>query len=195
MINKPPLSWLHGGGVTECSAPVFLGFRIPAAAWFTMVWFVHLWRGGTRRLRVSTFRLGRWQWHLMMCLVCFIFPLMACFCPTRLSHGTTRWIRWWRTWGLIRVMLFLRWLVPKVHIADLATWGGFSRSVCCSSWHWRMSMVWLRRCGTRLSAYICYTWWGSRSSLARAKLLWMLSTWGTLETLMLLLHFHAELRH
>jgi len=61
------------------------------------------------------------------------------------------------TWGLIRVMFFLRWLVSKVHIPDLATWGGFSRSVCCSSWRWRMSMVWLKRCRccrTRLFAYI-----------------------------------------
>jgi len=28
----------------------------------------------------------------------------------------------------------------------------------------------------RLSAYICYTWWGSRSSLTRASGLWMLCT-------------------
>jgi len=33
-----------------------------------------------------------------------------------------------------------------------------------------------------MSAYICYTWWGSHSSLARAKMLWMLTTRGTLET-------------
>jgi len=198
MIKRPPLSWLLGGGVTDCRAPVFLGFRIPATAWLTTGWYVHLWRGGTRRLWVSTFHLGRWQWHLMMCPVCCISPLMACFCPTRVSHGTMQWIWWWITWGLIRVMLLLRWLRQKVHIADLDTWRGFSRSVFCSSYRWRMSMVWLRRCegcGTRLSAYICYTWWGSPSSLTRAKILWMLSTWGTLETLMLLLIIHGELRH
>jgi hypothetical protein len=50
-------------------------------------------------------------------------------------------------------------------------------------------------CGTRLSAYICYTLWGSRSSLTRAPLLWMLSTSGTLEALILLLIIHGELRH
>jgi len=159
MIKISHLSWLHSGGVTDCRALVLVGFRIPATAWLTTVWFVQ--RGGTRRLRVSTFRLGRWQWHLMMCHVCCISPLMACFCPTSLSHGTMRWIWWWRTWGLIRVMLLWRWLVPELHVADLATLGGFLRSVCWSSWRWRMSMMWLRRCGrcgTRLSAYICYTW-------------------------------------
>jgi len=196
MINIPPWSWLHSGGMRDCSALVFLGFKIPATTWCTTVWFVLLWRGDTRRLRVSTFRLGGWQWHLMMCPVCCISPLRACFCPTSSSHRTTQWIRWWGTWGLIWVMLFLRWLIPKVHIFNLAPWGWFSRSVCWSSWRWRMSMVWLRRCGacgTKLSAHIFYTWSGSRSSLTRAKLMWMLSTWGTIKTLILLLNFHGEL--
>jgi len=58
MINKPPRSWLHGGSVTDCSAPILVGFRILATTWLTTVLFVLLWRGGTRRLRVSTFRLG-----------------------------------------------------------------------------------------------------------------------------------------
>ena len=190
----PYLSWMYGGGMPNCRAQVLVSFRIPSTARLTTSWYVLLWRGDTRRLRVSTFRSERWQWHLMMCLVCCIFPLMACFCPIVVSHGTRRWTGWWSIWGQIRVTLYLRWIRPKVHIVDSATWGRFSRSVCWSSWSWRLSMVWLRRCGgcgTRLSAYICYTWWGSRSSLTRTPL----STWGTLETLILLLVIHGELRH
>ena len=193
MMKKPNLSWLHGGGKTNCRTPAFLGFMIPTTTWLTTVWFVPLWRGDTRRLLASTFRLGSWRSHLMMWHVCCISPLTACSCPTDSYHGTRRW-KWWRhTWGLIWVMLLLRSKRPKVHIADLATYRGFSRSIWRSSWRWRLSMVvWLRRCrgyGTRLSAYICYTWWGSHSSLTRARMLWMLSTWGTLETLILLLVF------
>jgi len=59
MMKKPNLSWLHGGGKANCRTPAFLGFRIPATTWLTTVWFVPLWRGGTRRLLASTFRLGR----------------------------------------------------------------------------------------------------------------------------------------
>jgi len=162
-----------------------------------MVWFVPSWRGGTRILPASTFRFGRWQSHLMIWPVCCISPLTACSCPTGPYHGTRRWNWWRRTWGLVWVILLKRSKRPKVHIADLATWRGSSRSVWRNRGIWKPSMVWLRRCGgcgTRLSAYICYTWWGSRSSLTRASGLSMLCTWGTLETLILLL-LGGELRH
>ena len=165
MIQRPPISWLHGGEKTDFMAPILVGFRILATTWLTKVSFVPLWRGGTRRLRASTFLLGRWHWHLIMCHVCCVSPLMACFCPTRPYHGTRWWNGWRRTWGLIRVKLLLRWRRPKVHIADLATCRWFSSSIWRSSWSWRLSMVvWLRRwggCGSRLSAYIYYTWWGN----------------------------------
>jgi len=90
------------------------------------------------------------------------------------------------------------WSGDALKEVDLATWRGISRSVWRSRGIWWPSMVWLRRCGgcrTSVSVYICYTWWGSRSSLTRASGLWMLSTWGTLETLVLLLVIHGELRH
>jgi len=170
MIKKPSLSWLQSGGRTDCMAPALVGSRIPATTWLAMVWFVPLWRGYTRRLPASTFCLGRWQSHLMMWPVCCISPLTACSCSTGPFHRTRRWNWWRRTWGLVRVMLLKRSKRPKVYIADLATWRGSSRSVWRSRWIWKPSMVWLRRCrgcGTTLSAYICYTWRGSQSSLTR----------------------------
>ena len=61
--------------------------------------FVERWHGETSSLHLP---FGEMSWHLMICHVCCISPLRACFCPTSSSHGTTRWTLWWRTWGLIQ---------------------------------------------------------------------------------------------
>jgi len=53
--------------------------------------------------------------------------------------------------------------------AHIATYKEFLRSVFWSNKRPTMMVIRLRcnKCGTRLSAYICSTWWVSRSSLTR----------------------------
>jgi len=197
MITKTRLWWQHGGGMMDWEPPLFSGCRISATTRLTTDCVMHLWSGGTRRHWAPIFRLGRWQWHLMMCHVCCISPLMVCFCPTRVWQGPRLWRWWWSIWGLIWGDTLKEVTDTKGGHADLATWGEFSKSVFWSCWRRTMRVIWFwcRSCGSRLSAYICYTWWITHSSLTRTRIMWMLLIWSTSEIRSLWLVMHGELLH
>ena len=77
MMKKTPLGWQHDGLMIPQEPPVLNGCRIPTTVLLTMDCIIPLLRYGTRRHLTSIHRLEQWQWHLMMCPVCWQWQLMT----------------------------------------------------------------------------------------------------------------------
>jgi len=86
--------------------------------------FVERWHEET-----SSFHLGRWQWHLMMCLVWCISPSRACYWTTMVQFPGLMLIWWCSCWGLMWPRPRSKWKRQMVSMHVLDGWQIFSMSV------------------------------------------------------------------
>lgn len=100
----------------DARAMYFSGYNMPVILSMIMACCLLLLRDGKRRPLASIFRLGRWQWHLMIYSNSSISPSrFACWTMIFLLPCLRQLIWWWSCWGPILGRLSTRWGKQRVH--------------------------------------------------------------------------------